>query len=349
MEEPSLQLVRDACADLARSEQETEDLAEEVHEAPTGEAKYKSFTHYLPKEDIGMFARHRRGDIPDNWQSKKEKQRKKRFAKAFLDEDEATYTDLGLMNDSVFTKRKVRVKICGHWIWNYASNVDMTRAGWLIFSIMTKCSLFKATELCRSWDGFFELSVLAIFNYFPSSFKTWAGDRFKQQLLMIGFMPYMLEANAEDMTIRQQTGSRGRMTRQHFMFEARPFICGEMRRHDPVTRRFIQYLSMMSSAVLVLARDSKDGKILLQPPEEQCWLKRVKSGVGRAAKNEFKILQAVGKEFFEEMDAKRTWSLSFDDHYDVYVWALEAGENFHVFCNVVQDTLWKAVSYAASD
>src|SRR5690348_13480044 len=95
-------------------------------------------------------------------------------------------------------------------------------------------------------------------------------DCFKQQLLMLGFMPYMLDAQAEELTVRRQTGSRGHQPRQHFMFEARPFICGQMRRHDPVTRRFIQYLSMRSSEVLVLARDGKDGKILIQPPEEQC-------------------------------------------------------------------------------
>ena len=133
------------------------------------------------------------------------------------------------------------------------------------------------------------------------------------------------------------------MTRQHFMFEARPFICGQMRRHDPVTRRFIQYLSMISSEVLVLARDGKNGKILLRPPEHECWLKRTKSGIGRATKNEFQVVQSVGKQFFEEMDAKRSWSLSFDDYYDVYIWTLEAGEHFGVLCNVISDTLWKAV------
>lgn len=150
-------------------------------------------------------------------------------------------------------------------------------------------------------------------------------------------MPYMLESRADEMTIRKQTGSRSRTGRQHMFFEARPFICGQMRRHDPITRRFLQYMSMISSEVLILARDGKSGKILLQPPEEQHWLKRGKSGIGRAAKNEWTIVQSIGTRFFEEMDAKRTWSLSFDDYTDVYVWSLEAGENWNVLCNVVHD------------
>lgn len=150
-------------------------------------------------------------------------------------------------------------------------------------------------------------------------------------------MPYMLESQAEHLTIRRQTGARSHTGRQHMLFEARPFICGQMRRNDPVTRRFIQYLSMMSSKVLVLARDGKSGKILLEPHEEQRWLKRVKSGIGRAAKNQWQVLQSVGEKFFKEMDTKRAWSLSFNDYYDVYVWALAAGENFHVLCNVVHD------------
>jgi hypothetical protein len=94
---------------------------------------------------------------------------------------------------------------------------------------------------------------------------------------------------------------------------------------------------MMSNEVLVLARDGKTGKILLQPHKDQRWLKRGKSGIGRAAKNKWTILQSVGPRFFEEMDAKRTWSLSFDDYYDVYVWALEAGENFQILCSAVHD------------
>ena len=171
MDQPALQAVRDACADLARSDHEANDMEEELEdEEPFDPRKFKSLTDYLAQKDVRMFDRHRRGDIPRHWQSKSEQARKKRFKKAFHDE-ESSLTDLDVMDEAVFTRKKVRVKLCGHWIWNYASNVDMTRSGWLIFSIMTNCGLFKATELCRSWNELFELSVLTVFNYFPSSFK----------------------------------------------------------------------------------------------------------------------------------------------------------------------------------
>jgi hypothetical protein len=30
------------------------------------------------------------------------------------------------------------------------------------------CSLYKAAELCKSWDEFYELNVLALYFYFPN-------------------------------------------------------------------------------------------------------------------------------------------------------------------------------------
>lgn len=330
MEQPDLQIVRDACADLARSEVEPEIEKEalDVGNSDTNKSAERS--------DVRMFELRNR-KMPTNWRSKRERARKARFDTLFQGED-STFVDFGVKPErDTFQRKKVRVKLCGHWIWNYASDVDMARSGWLIFSIMTNCSLSKATELCRSWKEFYELSVLTVFNYFPASFRTWAGDRLQQQLLMMGFMPYMLDSKAEEMTGGQQTGGRGRGQRQHAFFEARPFLCGQMRRNDPVTRRFIQYVSMLSSEVLIVARDGKTGKILVSPPEDQLWLKRSKAGIGRAARNEWIVHQSVGRKFFEEMDAKRSWSLSFDDYYDVYIWALEPGEYFHTLTNVVND------------
>ena len=115
---------------------------------------------------------------------------------------------------------------------------------------------------------------------------------------------------------------------RHQSSEIRNFLCGHIKRNDPASRRFIQYLAMETSKVVVLVRDGKTGKIILKPPTEQNWLARYKEGVGRASKREFITTQSVGEKFFEEMDRLRKWSLSFNEYYDVYVWDFEPGQPF---------------------
>ena len=63
----------------------------------------------------------------------------------------------------------------------------MLRGGWLHFSIIAKgSSLFDAMTLCRNWDEFYELTMLASFQYFPASnWATWVGDRKRQQMLQL--------------------------------------------------------------------------------------------------------------------------------------------------------------------
>lgn len=189
MEQPPLQAVRDACADLARGEHEVDEV-EDPEEVAAPAPTYTSSTDFLVKNDVRMFDDWRRGDIPKQWQSKREQERKERFQKLFPGGQDQTFTDFGAEDNDVFKRKKVRARLCGHYVWNYASNVDMPRSGWLLFSIMTNCSLHKATELCPSWNEFYELSVLTCFNYFPSAFRTWVGDRLKQQLLMLVCSPH---------------------------------------------------------------------------------------------------------------------------------------------------------------
>jgi hypothetical protein len=50
------------------------------------------------------------------------------------------------------------------------------------------------------------------------------------------------------------------------------YLCGFVKRNDPVTRRFIQYLSMDTAQVRALVRDRKTGRIVHRPPEEKLWL-----------------------------------------------------------------------------
>ena len=77
-------------------------------------------------------------------------------------------------------------------------------------------------------------------------------------------------------------------------------MCANIKRNDPVSRRFLQYLSMQTNNVLVLIRDAKTSKFLRKPPDEEMWLSRHKAGIGRASKNEWTVTKEVGLPFFEE-------------------------------------------------
>jgi hypothetical protein len=80
--------------------------------------------------------------------------------------------------------------------------------------------------------------------------------------------------------------------------------------------------------MIVLVRDAKTGRILVQPPERELWLIREKSGLGRASKNEWNILEEVGTDFFKKADDRRKWHFGFTDYYDVYVWDATPGLSF---------------------
>lgn len=88
-------------------------------------------------------------------------------------------------------------------------------------------------------------------------------------------------------------------------------MCLNIRRNDTVTRRYLQYLTMLASKVVLLVRDAKTSKILRSPPKEQLWLYREKAGLGRASKNEWIVRSEVGEEFFEKGLAQGYLSLSF--------------------------------------
>jgi len=87
--------------------------------------------------------------------------------------------------------------------------------------------------------------------------------------------------------------------------ETRNFMCANINRNDPAMRRFCQYIAMKSSAVVVVIRDAKTGRIVFQPPSDQFWLTRVKSGIGRASKNEWTILRPPNEDFYQKMEDYR--------------------------------------------
>jgi len=154
-----------------------------------------------------------------------------------------------------------------------------------------------------------------------------------------------VKPDAMDLTVRHQTGGRGQARRSHAHFEARNFICAHIKRDDQVSRRLVQYLAMQTHQLLVLVRDAESGKLLITPPEEERWLLREKSGLGRAVKNEWNVIKRIGTQFFEEMDRHREWHFSFTEYYDVYVWDVNAGECFPHLYNLVQQVRIFSIYY----
>lgn len=112
-------------------------------------------------------------------------------------------------------------------------------------------------------------------------------------------------------------------------------MVGHMKRNDPVTRRFLQYLRMRTGELLLMVRDGKTGRVITAPPEEQLWTYRVKQGIGRASKNDWTNILNVGPDYFAMTDALREWRFSFNDYYDVFIWDFAPGQSAMETYNVV--------------
>ncbi|KAI0097145.1 hypothetical protein F4814DRAFT_128368 [Daldinia grandis] len=327
VEQPSLQDIRDACADLIRGdepevEEEDEDVLEE-----------ESF------EDV-ILQEHRYGRLqgPGWFLSNMLAQRQKLIGK---DGELAKFKGFGKKSRK---QGKMKIRICGKSIWNYSSENSMSRNGWLQFSVMAKdCDLKHAVQLCRNWDEFSQLNFLTVWQYFPASnWVSWGSDRLTQQLHELGFFPYFKDFEARKHSRHFQIGARSQHRRQHNIVEARNIVVGHMRRNDSVTRRFLQYCTMRAGELLVLVRDGKTGKIITAPEEEHLWTMRRKEGLGRASKNEWDILLEVGHEYFDMVDILRKWRLGFEDYYEVWLWDFVPCNDPILLYNIIVTELRKA-------
>jgi hypothetical protein len=167
MERPSLQELRDACADLGRINEEGED-----EDAPNPSKPPKAQLFPL------------RSALPKSYQTKREKAIIARREKEPV--STGGIVNFGDIDDQKqYRIRKVRIKVCGRYIYNHPSEKAMSRGGWLQFSVLAKgCTLFDAVKLCRSWEEFFELAILTRYNYFPTSnWIDFIGDQTRQQLI----------------------------------------------------------------------------------------------------------------------------------------------------------------------
>ena len=177
MEQPGLQELRDACADLGRNDEGGQDMDDHEEDQQI----------VTKSEGRPMFPRFP-GSIPRNWVSKREKELRKHREQTMELNNGASFVDFGSIDDEgQYQIKKIRIKVCGRYIYDYPSEKAMLRGGWLHFSIIAKeSSLFDAMTLCRNWDEFYELTILASFQYFPASnWATWVGETKRQQMLQL--------------------------------------------------------------------------------------------------------------------------------------------------------------------
>ncbi|KAF9737169.1 hypothetical protein PMIN06_012378 [Paraphaeosphaeria minitans] len=345
LERPGLQDVRDACADFVRGVDGTAEKTDAKGFEEDDEDNKKS---KIPEKYTLRFRDKSR--LPEKYMTKREKAAKnaKTEQKMFGQEDpmkDAIVEFDDEIDETGYERKQTRIKVCGRYMYNYPSEKALPRGGWYHFSVIAKdSSLSDAIELCRNWNELFELNILAMHHYFPApKWTRFVGDIMRQQLLQLGFIPYFVSDYAEKVTHYFQTGSRGTARRSHQFTEMRNFICGNVKRDDPVSRRFIQYLSMETCELRALVRDRKTGKILVRPPEEEFWLLREKAGWGRASKNEFANIIEIGPDFFETVENSRKWHFGFDEYYDVYVWDTAPGRPYFVLQRKVEEIMSRAI------
>ncbi|KAK4232195.1 hypothetical protein QBC38DRAFT_464667 [Podospora fimiseda] len=333
VENPTLQALRDACADFAHGDEPDED-----EESDDETDKYGSAVEYISHH-------FRYGDLDDFFlealssSSREALKTNEKVAKAAADEQEAK-------------DKKMKVKVCGRSIWNYASQKSMARDGWLHFSIMAKdCEFPQAMSLCRNWDEFFELNVLALWQYFPASKWTgWSGNWVTEEFTQQGFVPFWMDLTAYTQTTYNQLGtvSRKVLRKQSCVVEARNFICAHMKRNDPVTRRFIQYALMRPGEELILVRDGKTGRIIVAPPENHRWIARTRSGVGIRPghpdrdNDGWEVHLEVDSYFFDIAEEQRSFDMNFNDYYEIYIWDFAPGHKAIKLYQFIKECLDKA-------
>lgn len=307
LEEPTLQDIRDACADFAR---------DDLEEAKVDDAWATDNEDSGDDPDETMEDLLRQGAKYKHLHSKEWLKNKVLGPLTDVEADENI--------DEAPVPAKVKITVCGKSVWNHASENAMSRDGWFQFSIMARdCDLRHAVRLCRNWAEFSDLNLLTMWQLFPTAnWSAWGGDKSIQQLQELGFFPYFVDFDAHKHSRHNIVRSQGQhgQRRQHQILETRNIIVGHMKRRDPVTRRFLQYISMRAGEVLLLVRDGRTGRVITAPSDKHLWTYRAKFGMGRASRSEWTELLSIGPKYFELVEQWREWHLSFDDYYDVFIW-----------------------------
>ena len=340
VEKPSLQALRDACADFIRGDQPDHDEAEiDDLEATPPRSAAEFLAHsmrYGSLEDVGRPGTGLFNDL--------------------IGLEARKMFDIRALKTAILSMgpkdRKVKIKVCGKAIWNHASQRSMARDGWLHFSIMAKdCSFPEAMSLCRNWDEFANLHFLAGWQYFPASkWSMWTGNMMMDDLVSRGFVPFYREVTAEAETTYNKLSklTQKALAACPMVVEARNIICAYMKRNDAASRRFIQYTLMSRGEALILVRDGRTGKIVVAPYENERWRRRYIPGYlapppGLQSSDDAPWMRdEVDTQFFDKAQARRKWTFGFDSYYEVYVWDNAPGQDVNNLLRLISESLWKA-------
>ncbi|KAF8541101.1 hypothetical protein BDD12DRAFT_539426 [Trichophaea hybrida] len=327
---PPLQNIRDACADYWAG------VALEKEAATI--ANQEEITGISPTKGKGKQLAIR--NSPPGKTSTPKKSRKY----ITIDGEKIPISDPATQDQNDIVVLEERVKVCGRWIYNYPHERRLPRRGWFQFAMLTGCNLWKAIELCNSWDEFYELNILSLQGYFVGTNMCKLDDNetlFNQHCRRMGFIPYAVATNAKQATGAVQSGRHQANGRTHVAAEYRNYICAHIARDHPGARRFIAFAKAWCSEVVIWARDCKTGEIIADPPNEHKWLHRTKSGAGRLSKAKWSVIQEVGTKWKTEIDANRTWRFKFRECIDVVIWDRWPAQEFEMFASNVLKLLNK--------
>lgn len=126
MKQLKLEEIRDACADLMRN---GEELEEDVEIRESDEDKPDLSREALLQRQL--FRGKRKSALPDSWLSKREKRLRKQQSTQIgqLNFDDRQIIDFGTVENESSQRTKVRVKICGRYVYNYPSEKSMACGG----------------------------------------------------------------------------------------------------------------------------------------------------------------------------------------------------------------------------
>ena len=196
LDKPSLQEIRDACADLDRIDEEDDgEYKGSEEEFDVDETAEKMEMLSWSDKDTPSKG------LPKSWAPEREKQETeaRKQERIFIEKSKNSsqhsegggkgtgVIDFGGVDDDERKYKGIRIKICGKFIHNYPSQKAVSRGGWLYFCLIAKDSdLHDAIKLCRNWNEFFHINILANYEYFPAAqWWLWKGDTKRQQLLSL--------------------------------------------------------------------------------------------------------------------------------------------------------------------
>ncbi|KAL8383671.1 hypothetical protein RB595_010733 [Gaeumannomyces hyphopodioides] len=205
IEKPTLQALRDACADFARGD------ADDGRPGLRGDELVEEMTTV---EDIRYKERYR-GLDGDGFSLTDQVPPPKKSNMLGPSKKAAQGGSKGEVNEDEPAQQRMKIR----------------------FSIMARdCSFDEAVELCRNFDEFEELNLLARWNFFPASkWNGYRGDWYNKEFGELGLFPFLTVTDAKAVSHHIQTGSRVQVV------ESRNLVCATMKRNHPATCRFIHY------------------------------------------------------------------------------------------------------------